>query len=294
MKLDTLRKTKLNTEILSLHSNNKEYRKYKRMLIDEELLYECIVTNKWTSLHTSKILSSLGVKCDPSYIISRCKEYDSIPVLTSADSAHRSMERRIQTNLEIYGAANPLSKGTVAYNKRNDTVKQKYGTSNVFGCDEVKEKIKRTNLEKYGTEHPAHGARPYISGPHRIVSDYLNDIGIKHENEKRNIFQKFNEELGRVYSPIVDIYIDEKRVIEVYGDYYHCNPAHFKENDILSNHYFMKNRLVKDLWNHDECRIRHIESFGCDVLIIWETDVNNDNFRRMIHDWLSNSKSAKN
>jgi len=293
MKLNELRNTKLDKNILGLHPNNHGYRKYKRSLIDEDLLYECIVINEWTSLHTSVVLTDIGVKCDASYIIERCKEYKSIPKLTSSDSAKRAMEKRNETNLERYGATNVLSKGTKAYHKRNETVEERYGCSSVFGNDEIKDKIKATNLQKYGREHPYHIANidRNFTKPHKIVSWYLNKIGIKHENEKRNQFQGYNKTLGKTYSPIPDVYIDATKVIEIYGDHFHCNPLYFKEDDMLSENYYIGKTTVKKLWEKDKNRIQHIESFGCDVLIIWETDINNGKYKEMIDEWLSDSNS---
>lgn len=63
-------------------------------------------------------------------------------------------EKAQNTNREKYGSENPLSKGTVAYNKRNETVKKIYGVNNVFQNDTIKAKISKTNLEKYGSENP--------------------------------------------------------------------------------------------------------------------------------------------
>ena len=63
-------------------------------------------------------------------------------------------EKAQNTNREKYGSENPLSKGTISYNKRNETVKKMYGVNNVFQNDTIKAKISKTNLEKYGSENP--------------------------------------------------------------------------------------------------------------------------------------------
>ena len=54
------------------------------------------------------------------------------------------------TNLERYGAINPLSKGTTPFSKKQDTVINKYGVDNIFASDDVKRKIKNKIIDKYG------------------------------------------------------------------------------------------------------------------------------------------------
>lgn len=58
-----------------------------------------------------------------------------------------------ETCKQLYGAENTLCKGTTSYQKKNNTVKEKYGVDNVFQSEEIKEKSKKTCLEKYGCEY---------------------------------------------------------------------------------------------------------------------------------------------
>lgn len=69
-------------------------------------------------------------------------------------AADIAKQKAIETNLKKYGQVNPLSKGTVAYEKRNKTVKDKYGVNNVFQDVDIKEKIIETNIERYGADNP--------------------------------------------------------------------------------------------------------------------------------------------
>lgn len=74
-----------------------------------------------------------------------------IPKRGHSEGALSSMKKREDTNLEKYGAKNVLSKGTVKYEKRNKTVRDKYGVDNVFQIPNIIEKINDNNyyLEKY-------------------------------------------------------------------------------------------------------------------------------------------------
>ncbi|MCK9477540.1 MAG: very short patch repair endonuclease [Candidatus Muirbacterium halophilum] len=57
-------------------------------------------------------------------------------------------------------------------------------------------------------------------------------------------------------------------IIEIYGDYWHCNPEIYDEN------YYHKqiNKLSKDVWEHDKERINILKTYGYNVLIIWEKE----------------------
>ena len=70
--------------------------------------------------------------------------------LDEANANKRRNEKIKKTNLEKYGTENVLSKGSPVYDKRNQTVKIKYGVDNVRQHQSVKNKINNTMLNKYG------------------------------------------------------------------------------------------------------------------------------------------------
>ena len=64
-------------------------------------------------------------------------------------------------------------------------------------------------------------------------------------------------------------YVNEitKHIIEVYGDYWHCNPTKFS-----ADYYNSKLRkTAQEKWDYDERRIAYLESLGYTVSIIWES-----------------------
>jgi len=73
-----------------------------------------------------------------------------IPRRTIKDSCNTQdkKNRTVSTNIEKYGAPNPLSRGTDPFIKRNKTVKNKYGVDNVFQEEGVKKKLIKTKIEK--------------------------------------------------------------------------------------------------------------------------------------------------
>jgi hypothetical protein len=66
------------------------------------------------------------------------------------------------------------------------------------------------------------------------------------------------------------------KVIEFYGDYWHCNPTIYNESRIIKigNEY----KKVTDVWNDDKLRIEYVKKIPYikDVLIVWQQDYNNN------------------
>jgi hypothetical protein len=67
-------------------------------------------------------------------------------------------------------------------------------------------------------------------------------------------------------------YVNEttKHIVEVYGDYWHCNPDMFEENFY---HPQLK-KTAKEKWKLDSERQKYLESLGYDVTIVWESKLN--------------------
>jgi len=278
----------LDREILSKSSNNQSRRKYIRSLITKELLSEIFEVQLYTvnQAQYEIFIPTIGSKV---WVLSTlCEEY-GIKFPNYSESAKRSMNRRYETNIQRYGGAgNILSKGSIKEEKRNKTVLEKYGVDNVRKADDVKKKIQDVNLERYGVKNAGilFGRFSNFSNVHKKVSDYLKEHNVCHDNEVRCKFLKFNESMEKDYSPIPDIIVEEKKiVIEIYGDYWHCNPQKYKEMDIVESKIRYSNaKYAKDIWQSDKIRKDHIESFGYKVIVLWETDINNGKYEEILND----------
>lgn len=68
----------------------------------------------------------------------------------------------------------------------------------------------------------------------------------------------------------VDFLVDNKYVVEVYGDFWHCNP------DKYSCEYFNrgKRKTAGEIWKRDACRKETFESQGYKFLSLWESEIN--------------------
>jgi len=71
---------------------------------------------------------------------------------SEARTQKRCVEKIKNTCLEKYGSENPLSKDTEPYKKKMNTIKEKYGVSNVFQIQDIIDKINNDDyyIEKYG------------------------------------------------------------------------------------------------------------------------------------------------
>ena len=69
---------------------------------------------------------------------------------------------------------------------------------------------------------------------------------------------------------VVDFLNEEnKLVIEIYGDYWHCNPTIFPPDHINKT----LNMTAQEVWDHDRERKAALERLGYTVLVFWEKDL---------------------
>lgn len=94
--------------------------------------------------------------------------------------------------------------------------------------------------------------------PQQITNQILDDLGISFVNEYR---------IGR-YS--VDNYIaNENLMIEVQGDYFHCNPLLYPNGP---THKLQQKRIKSDKSKHSYM----LEHYGVEILYLWEWDIIHD------------------
>jgi very-short-patch-repair endonuclease len=69
----------------------------------------------------------------------------------------------------------------------------------------------------------------------------------------------------------VDFLVNEKYIVECYGDYWHCNPHRYTSS------YFNKGKkkTAEEIWQRDMERKTQFEKMGYKFLCLWENDINN-------------------
>jgi DNA-directed RNA polymerase subunit RPC12/RpoP/G:T-mismatch repair DNA endonuclease (very short patch repair protein) len=203
------------------------------------------------------------------------------------ESNVESAIKAAKTNLKRYGFENVLNKNCIIRIEMEKEHLHQFGVVNFGQFQHVKDKIKSSNLERWGVEYPTKSPivqqkiretlfrnhsvdYPYklvnkrnkISIPHqKIISIYQNS-SFNYEIEKALLFD------NKLY--FYDLWIEEANLlIEVNGDYYHLNPVKYKAD------YFntCTRVLAQDKWNYDALKLQRANNAGHNVLTIWENDI---------------------
>lgn len=248
----------------------------RRAYIDDVLTLEFLQSALLTRSANS-IAEDLHESIHAGTVIQRAKLLGiSTHSIRSSTNLHTVRTQAAITNIARYGAPNTLSRGTPGYQKRNDTVLQKYGVSNVFRDSGVKAKITATMIAKYGVTNNAYRPhaghrRGYESNLHLYVLSILDEMGVSYESEKVGKFLKYNPIYGREYNPRPDILLEEhKLIIDVRGDFWHANPAIYKASDMIP--LFRGYTEASWIWERDQSRVKQFESFGYTVCVLFERD----------------------
>lgn len=72
--------------------------------------------------------------------------------------------------------------------------------------------------------------------------------------------------------------VKKKIIIEIYGDYWHCNPK------IYNSNYFNKSikMTAEEKWKYDERRSQYLKNKGYTLHVLWESDIRNNNIKDII------------
>ena len=95
------------------------------------------------------------------------------------------------------------------------------------------------------------------------------------ENQVEKILQSMNVSYvpqATIDKYTVDFLINEKYIVECYGDYWHCNPHQYTSS------YFNrgKKKTAEEIWNRDYERKMYLEQKGYKFLCVWENEIRNN------------------
>lgn len=222
----------------------------------------------------------------------------NIDIRGSSEGCKNSMFKREATNIKRYGAKNVLSKGTEKYYKKNKTVNDKYGVSNVFQIPEIIKKINDDEyyLDKYGLTRSELVRKNSINYFNSLSDEEKNNWHNKMSNSFSNKVNKANK--GKVHqskleNKIDDCLIDMKieyikqyiitygnkcyfydffiksinTIIEVNGDYWHANPIKYKPD-----HKF-RGYTAEEKWTKDKDKCNKAIENGHNIIYIWENEI---------------------
>ena len=221
------------------------YKNWINSILTQEYLYNEYVTN---GKATSEIAQDLGLKSSTA-IVRRMQKYN-IKLRSISESLHmkRARERSEATCVQRYGGINVLSKGTIAYKKRNKTVLKKYGVNNVFQVKEIRDKfVHNTSKSKLNEK----------------IYKLLGEMGVKFEKE-------FRLKMDNNKSYFYDLKIGDT-LIEINGKYWHAEPRIYDSDAVLS--FKGKKYIAKDIWNRDRKKIDFAKKCGYKTKVLWEIDI---------------------
>jgi G:T-mismatch repair DNA endonuclease (very short patch repair protein) len=104
----------------------------------------------------------------------------------------------------------------------------------------------------------------FSSSIETTISNTLSLLGIEHSRQKR------------INKYFYDIHITNTKIlIEVNGDYWHCNPLFYKKDDYVK--FPLKEIKCNEIWEKDKLKNNIAKDKGYVIIYIWEYDIKNSN-----------------
>ena len=254
--------------------HSKTCKSYKKILnsITKDVLSDLYINQKMSAVDIQK---HFGLHSH-FQIYKKLKEFN-IPV-SLKESCAKSAKKREKTSLKNSGFKHNFCRNSPSRKAWEAKLLVEEGITNVFQRKDVKDKIKKSLVEKYKFESPQviHGCRGknVYSSVHRKIVEYLLNNNIKCDIEYKI------EKTGSGFYYSYDIILtDTKKLIEIYGDYWHGNPKKYKKTDIILKG-SSREMTVDYKRKFDAKKNRYAKKNGFDLLVIWEYDITN-NFEKM-------------
>lgn len=181
------------------------------------------------------------------------------------DPNYNNMDKNKETKLKNHGDEN--------YNNRDkfkNTLEEKYGGHHLK-LDKFMNKQRKTFQKNFGVDS-------VFNIPEVVKKKKESNEGIRISKVQRKVYEQIKESyydaLLEHYIPGLNTHVDifipsENKIIEVYGDWWHCNPKIYKEE-----YYHSKvHKTAKQIWKKDKIRENLIKNNGYNLEIIWECDV---------------------
>jgi len=265
----------INKQQISNHYKScNQYKLYKNRILTKEFLYNEYVN---VGKAANQISQEIGIGVNP-IIKALCKF--EIPTRSVKESNNMKLYRdRINsTNLEKYGAVNPLSKNTIPYHTKNKTVLTKYGVDNVRKAPVIIDKIKK-KLRVWRDEN----GHSTLGHKHSTVTKLkMRESNIKYRNtldkckqycynkNSISILEAKAKELGitdiqhaenggefQICGYFVDGYSKETNTVFEYDEKYHFRNGKLKDKNIQRQYIIMNELNCKFIRINYENKIYH-------------------------------------
>jgi len=195
----------------------------------------------------------------------------------------RKNEKHYRTGLPRQYCSNDCSLRSPQ--KRDKLRRWGLSKKNHWNKQEVQDKVKKTKKVRYGDENYNNMEKNVATCMERYDRPYTILLKKAQSNGKRvsKVHRLVYEQIEKQHSDAmiehwlgdaqksVDIFIpSQKKVIEVYGTYWHCDPRKYSKD------YFNKSvkMTAEEMWKRDEVRVKFLEALGYTVEVVWESDIN--------------------
>lgn len=222
-------------------------------------------------------------------------------------------EKQKQTNNKIYGVDN-VSQSTFIKEKKKKTFIKNYGVDNIWKLKDYRIWWEEYIKEKYGKVciSDIYGNQNYWGWNEMSVDDKNDRLSKVHEkyvewyaNLSDDEILQYNKSRSKgiviagrsklelriedilinniiYYKPqywiknkSYDFYLGHRKILEVQGTYWHCDPRKYCSTDIVK--FGEETYQVSDIWKKDKIKKELAESNGYKLYYIWENDMINMN-----------------
>jgi G:T-mismatch repair DNA endonuclease (very short patch repair protein) len=168
--------------------------------------------------------------------------------------------------------------------KRNKLKKWANSDNNHWKNKDIQLKVGATKLERYGdcsynnmTQHIKTMNEKY-GVPYATYLPQTRSNGKTISKGQRKLYETVLKEYSDAKleyylvdaGKSVDIYIpSKKKIIEYFGDYWHCNPIKYNH----SYYHTQLHKTAEEVWKQDNDRIQNFKNMGYDVQIVWEFEI---------------------
>jgi len=260
------------------------YKGKSKINIDKDRLFELYITNKKTALECAKYF-----RCSEGCIVDRLKIY-GIKQRTKSESKLKELNPAYGKKSHNSGkTADTYLPLRIGCKKQRETLKRKFANGEIvhylqgknleefYGVTKAKEiRAKLSNSHKnYLTNHPEEIQRLLELRRNLVIPVKDTSIELKIQNflKQMNIeffTHQYMKDIEHGYqcdiliNPQQNFMAQNKTIIEVDGDYWHCNPTKYPTPI---------NQMQKDQIEEDACRNEELRVAGFNVIRLWEIDI---------------------
>lgn len=166
---------------------------------------------------------------------------------------------RAKRSAKNTGSGNPMSLDSIA-RREGVTLAEAHALTPCFG--------RTGDLHPFfGKKHTDEALAKIASAPHLSDPSYRSKPERQLEERCQQIADvDHNVQLKRWNVDVM--FRDKKLIVELFGDYWHLNPAKYKGDHV---HPLMR-KTAQQVWDRDARKIQGLRELGYEVVVVWESD----------------------